>query len=123
LGNFSDGTTQDLSAYAQWFATQPSIVTEFLNGQVVGLTAGTGQVGAQYGNFSAATPVTVDDSALTLMSTTPTSVTLRLGQSQQLSPVATFGDGYTQSLIGSAVFTPGNRLIADIGRPGIIFAA
>ncbi len=123
LGNFSDGTTQDLSAYAEWFATQPLIVVEFLNGQVSGLSVGTAEVGAQYGNFSAATPVTVDNSTLTSMSTTPTSVILRQGQSQQLNPVVTFSDGYSQSLIGSAVFTPGNRLITDIGRPGIIFAA
>ena len=122
IGNFSDGTTQDLSPWSQWFASEPLTVTEIFQGEVIGLSAGVGQIGAQFGNFSASTPVTVTDATLSSMSVTPASITLRQGQSQPLTATGTFSDGYSQNLLLNAVFTPGNRQIIEIGEDGIAFA-
>ncbi len=122
IGNFSDGTTQDLSPWSQWFASEPLTVTEIFQGEVVGLSAGVGQIGAQFGSFSASTPVTVTNATLSSMSVTPASITLRQGQSQPLTATGKFSDGYSQNLLLNAVFTPGNRQIIQIGEDGIAFA-
>ena len=120
IGNFSDGTTQDLTQYSVWSAPLPLIATLILKGEVVGASAGTGLVSAQYAGFSASTPVDVTNATLSSISLTPASTTLRQGQSQTLTATGNFSDGYTQDLILDATFTAANPLVAQIPQPGVV---
>ncbi len=114
IATLSDGTTQDITKGAIWGAAIPSIAGQFVKGQVIGVSAGVGEVHAAYGFFSASTPVNVTNATLTSIALTPASTSIRLGQQQQMVAVGTFSDGYTQNLYLNASYRSANTGIASI---------
>ena len=124
MGTFSDGTTQDLTSGATWVVPTPPIVSAILSGEATGISAGIGTLTAQYGYFSASTPVRVTNATLTSLALTPSSTTIRQGQSQQMTLTGTFSDGYTQNLNKiNAIFNSDTPSVASIAAAGIAFGA
>ena len=105
IGTFSDGTTEDLTNDAVWSAPTPLIVAVTLKGEVLGVSPGTGPIAAQYGNFSASTPVNVTNATLTSLAITPLSTVMRVGDQQVMTETATFSDGSTLDLGDINAFT------------------
>ncbi len=118
IGTFSDGTTQDLTANSIWSPGQSSNVSVFLKGHVLGVSIGTGVVTAQYGYFSASTPVNVTNATLTSLALSPTSAAIRKGAIQNFTVTGTFSDGLTMDMALDAQFQTSTSGIASILRYG-----
>jgi uncharacterized protein YjdB len=119
MGNFSDGSTQDLSADAIWQSPTPSIVFATATGSGVGLSPGIGTLSAVLGNFSSSTQVNVTDASLNGIALSPVAPVIRVGGSQQMVATGTFSDGYQQSLYLNAVFHADNNKIVNIGAAAL----
>ena len=121
MGTFSDGTTQDLSADAIWSTPTPSIALVILQGEVFGISPGTGFIQAQRGLFSAATTITVTNAKLSSLVLTPASSAIRVYQKQAVSLIGTFSDGHTQDLtVFNGFFSVDNPKVASlIGVPPV----
>lgn len=117
IGTFSDGTTQDLTDASIWSSSLPSIVTNIHKGEVIGVSEGTGEISAQYGFFSASTPVNVTNATLTGMVLTPASTMIRVEGIQQVVATGTFSDGYTQDMYLNVNYESANPDVASILSP------
>ena len=126
-GTFSDGTTQDLTFDAVFQAPTPFIVGLSPQGIVSGDSVGFGQIGAQYGYFTASTPVRVTGAALTGITLTPLSNSgiknlIRVGEAEAYTALGTFSDGFTQDLVNNVVFSSSNLDVARMLQQGLALA-
>ena len=121
VGNFSDGSTQDMSPDAIWLAPTPTVVfATQKTGIGIGVAPGVGTLAAQLGNFTAATPVTVTNVSLTGITLTPANTTVRQQGSQQMTATGTFSDGFRQNISLDAVLTAANPGLVYLNQQGLV---
>ena len=123
-GNFSDGTTQDLTAFVTWISSAPSLVTVSNAGGSQGLATGSGvgnaTITATQGGLSGTTTVTVTPATLTSITVTPPNASIANGTSVQLTATGTFSDGTTQDLTLSASWTTAPASLATVHPNGLV---
>ena len=123
IGNFSDGTTQDLTAFAGWSSSNPmaALVSNAPDsiGQVTAISPGATTISARYLGVSGSTSVTVTPATLSSLTVTPPESSLAKGTQQQLTAIGTFSDNTTQDLTTGAIWRSSARGIASVGNaPG-----
>jgi uncharacterized protein YjdB len=121
IGTFSDGSMQDLTYGSVFLSPTPSIVAVYPQGVATGTSPGIGKVSAQFGYFSASTPVRVTNALATKLTLTPATKKIRVGESQQFTATGTFDDGYTQVLDGTVISTSSSPLVAPAARYGLVY--
>ncbi|MGO9450365.1 MAG: beta strand repeat-containing protein [Candidatus Binataceae bacterium] len=119
-GNFSDGTTADLTNSAHWISGSPSVAAVSnapgTKGVVTGAQAGPSTVGALMSNVAGSTTVTVTPATLTSITVTPPDPSIPKGISLQLTATGNFSDGTTQDLTSTASWTSSMPGIATVGN-------
>lgn len=106
VGNFSDGTHQNIDVVATWTSSATNIATVNSQGTVTGVADGTVTITAQLGAVSSSASLTVED--LTSVTIVPASASFAALTSMQLAAIGTLADGSTQDLTGSVVWTSSN---------------
>ncbi len=107
-GNYSDGSTKDLTSTATWSCLLPNLVTVSSNPPTQGLAtaqpnvAGTAVITASYGTLSNGAPLTVTSATVTGLSVTPAAAAIGFENEQQFTATATFSDGTTQDVTNLA---------------------
>ena len=96
-GVFSNGDTQDLAS-AVWSSSDPTAVSIDASGLAQTLAQGPVTISATYGTVTGSTTFAVLPAALASISLNPTSPSIALGTTVQLTPAGTFTDGSTQTL-------------------------
>ncbi len=123
-GNFTDGSTQDLTHYAGWTSAANSIaqVSNFSTsaGLVTGINPGTTTIKATAYGIIGSTTVTVTPATLSSIAVTPTNPSIAKGTTVQLSATGTFSDGTMQNLT-QASWTSAAGTIATVGPNGLVF--
>lgn len=114
-GNFSDGTSQDLTGMVSWISSQPAV------GTVTGpafdtVAAGQTVVSATQGAISTQTTVTVTAPTLSSLAVTPVNPGLANGTTQSFSALGTFSDGSTRDLTTEVTWTSSSPAIAAISN-------
>jgi hypothetical protein len=101
-GNYSDGSTKDLTATVQWSCLLPNMATVSSNaptqGLVTGISPGTVVISASSGKFSNSAQLTVTGATVISLAVTPASTTIGFENLQQYKAVATFSDMSTQDV-------------------------
>ncbi len=97
-GNFSDGSTQDLTQSATWSSSEPATVKVSAQGVVTGVGVGVVQVSATYQGVTGSASITVGRSALVAITVSPSQSSLPLGESEQLTVTGNFSDGNVRDL-------------------------
>jgi uncharacterized protein YjdB len=121
IGTFSDGSTQDLNYGTTFLSPTPFVNSFFPVGLGGSNSPGVGQFAAQYGYFTASTPVTISSPNLIGVTLTPAQTTLRLGDSQQLTITAQFDDGTSLPLTHQAYLTSSNAMVVPATASGLVY--
>lgn len=106
IGNFSDGTTEDLTAVASWTSADNAVAQADnavgYKGLVTGVSVGSTSIMARFAGVQGATTVSVTPATLVSITVTPANLSLAAGTSQQLAATANFSDGTTQDVTAEA---------------------
>ena len=124
-GNFSDGSTQDLTSRVTWASTNPGVATISAAGLAAGVSGGATTISATLSGVSGGTRLTVTAVAVALRSiaVTPASPLLVEGATQQFSAIGTFSDGSTQDLTNQVTWASASPSVATINTSGLAAAA
>jgi hypothetical protein len=101
-GSYSDGTTADLTALADWSssdaATGEVSTLDGSRGLATGIAAGSTTIRATCSGLSGSTTLTVSGAHLVSIEVTPTNPQIALGTSQPFAATGTFTDGTIQDI-------------------------
>lgn len=119
-GNFSDGTTQNLTQSAAWSSSAPAMANVNAQGVVTGVTAGVAQVYAAYQGITGSGSLTIGQAALLSITVSPNSSSLPVGEAEQFSAIGNFSDGTTQNLTQAATWSSSKPTIASVNSSGSV---
>lgn len=122
-GKFSDGTTKDLTQSATWSSSGTGIASIGPTGSVLAAGLGTATITAASGSITGSASVTVAQAVLLSITLSPSSVSLPVGESQQLTATGKFSDGSTQDLTQSAAWASSVTGTANVTPTGSVLAA
>lgn len=112
-GQYTNGTTQDLSGAVTWTASQANAVSINAVGLVRGLAEGTVTVTATSGSISGTAQLTVLPAQLSSLSITVASK-LMLGEAAPLQAIARYTDDSTQDVTAMATWRTRNPSVLSI---------
>jgi len=122
-GNYTDGTTQDLTSSVQWTSSDGTVATTSMSPGSAGLTTskaiGSVTVSATSGSISGTATLTVTPAQLVSIAIIPGSSTISLGQAQQFTATGTYTDASTKDITTNVTWSTSNALVAVISNnPG-----
>lgn len=125
IGQYSDGTSVDLTADATWNSATTTVATVSSGGAATAVAAGSSQVTATFQGISGNTTVTVvAAAALVSIAVTPaTPPTLYVHQSLQFKATGTYSDGTSKDLTTTATWTSSATAVATVGAATGLAAA
>jgi hypothetical protein len=120
-GVYTDGSTIDLTSLVNWNSSSSSVAVVGNTPETAGLATSAGPGGttvtATIGSiYSAASLTVAEPIAITI---TPSSANFTIGFTQQFRAIANYGDGTTQDVTSTAIWTSSNPAIATIGLLGL----
>jgi uncharacterized protein YjdB len=122
VGTYTDNAKQDLSLFANWQSSDPSVaVGNGLSspGLATGVTQGTATVTAYVGGKSATTQVTVTAATLVSLALAPVNPTLAKGTAIWLTVTGTYTDSTTQDVSSLATWSSSDESRAVVSNvPG-----
>ena len=114
VGTYSDNSTQDLTASAQWSSSTPNVCTVAAGGLVTaGNNGGACSITASFGAIKGSSSLTVVP-ALVSIAVTPGNPSIASGTAQQFTATGTFSDNSTQNLTGTAMWSSSNPAVATV---------
>ncbi len=117
-GNFSDGSTQDMTNSVAYSSSKPLIALVTPIGLIQGLAQGNATITATSGSISASTSVTVTAATLQSLTVGTGSLTLAAGISGQLSAIGSYSDGSTQDLSATVAWSTSASATAAVNATG-----
>ncbi len=115
-GNYSDGTTQDLTTQVTWASSAPAVATisnsSGSQGVATAVSLGVTTITATLGSVVGSDPLRVK--TLSSLSVSPTVTSICPNASIQFYAQGTFSDGTTQYLTSSVTWTSSNTSVATI---------
>jgi uncharacterized protein YjdB len=117
-GNFSDGTTQDLTQSATWSTSGPAIVSVSSAGIAIANAIGTATISATSGSVTGSARLTVRTAVAVALTVAPAASTLSLGNSLQLQALATLSNGTSEDVTASATWSSSQPSIATVNVQG-----
>ena len=126
-GTYSDGTTLDLTALADWTSSDAAAsdvsMADDSRGKATALGMGSTTITATYSGTSGSTTLTISSAALVTIEVTPTNLELALGTSGQFAATGIFTDGSTQDLTAQVQWessaTGASTISNDVGSNGL----
>lgn len=124
--SFSNTNTVDVTGPATWTSSLPGIAQVDQNGLVTGVSSGQVVITASRGNIATGTTTVrvVANNAVTGISATPASLTLNPTNTQQLSTLATLGDGSSLDVTADpgTSYLPVDSNVASVSATGLVTA-
>ena len=122
VGTYTDGATQDLTGTVTWTSSAPAVATIMSpGGLATALAAGTTTITATHPDgLTASTTLTVTPPVVTSLALHPTNAMLVVGQTLQLTVLATFTDGTTQDATAQVAWSSGAPLVASVSGAGLV---
>jgi N-acetylneuraminic acid mutarotase len=122
-GNFSDGSTQDLSSSVTWASTNTAVASisnvSGSRGLANGLNTGSTTISATLGAISGSITLTVTAAMLSSISVTPVSPAIARGTTQQFTATGIYSDNTTQDLTSVVSWASSNNTLATITALGL----
>ncbi len=115
-GNYSNGSTQDLTGSVAWSSSNTSVATISSSGLGAALSNGPTTIAASLNGIRGSTTMTV----VTLQSLTiaPLAQAVFVGSNLQFTATGHYSDGSTRDLTSSAVWSSSKTSVATISSPG-----
>ncbi len=120
-GTLTGRLTQNLTTFALWSSSSPSVATVGNTAGSFGLAeskgAGSTGITASFGGItSVPAALTVTPATLVSISVSPTTTSIAAGTKQQFTAVGSFSDGTSQDITASATWASSNTLIATVSN-------
>jgi Bacterial Ig-like domain (group 2) len=119
LGNFSDGSSSNLTSSVTWSSSVPATITIGSSGLAQAVSVGNANIVATSGSVMGSTGVSVVPPVLVSLAITPPNPTIGAGLTQQFTATGTFSDQSTQNLSGSVTWTSATATVATINATGL----
>jgi Bacterial Ig-like domain (group 2) len=119
VGQFSNGSTRDLTSSATWSSSAPATVSVSASGMAKALAVGNANVMATSASITGSTSVTVSPAALVSIVISPANPSLAAGQMQQFTAAGTFSDGSMQDVTSAVTWTSSTAAVATINAAGL----
>ena len=119
-GNFTDGSTQDLTTQVSWISADDTIAqvsnVAGTQGLVTGLNTGNTTISANLNGIEGSATVTVSAATLTSITITGPVDTIAKGTTAQLTATGNFTDGTTEDLTSQVSWTSADNSIAQVSN-------
>ena len=119
-GQYSDGSTRDLSTSVTWVSSAPLVVGIAGSGMAWASQVGTAEVTASEGSVHGAASLIVSVAPLISISITPSTPSLPAGTSLQLKAVGLYQDGGTQDLTSAVSWVSSAPGVAQVSTSGLL---
>ena len=119
IGNYTNGSSADLTALVTWGSSSLNVATVSASGLVTGVAAGSTNISASLGGISGSTSLTVSAPSLVSISVTPVGLTLGIGINQQYVATATYSDGSSADLTSGVTWTSSSPSVATVNSSGV----
>ncbi|HEV7217890.1 MAG TPA: Ig-like domain-containing protein [Terriglobales bacterium] len=116
-GNYTDGSTQDLTGSVNWSVSNSALVVISSGGLVTAKSNGSATITATAGSITGTAPLTVTISLVSI-TITPPSPTIAANTSEQFKATGTFTDGSTQDVTGTVNWSSSDTTKATISNSG-----
>ncbi|MDH4122143.1 MAG: Ig-like domain-containing protein [Deltaproteobacteria bacterium] len=123
MGNYSDGTSADLTASVVWSSLTPSTAAIDAAGFASTLAVGTTTIQAVFSGVTGSTVLTVTPAALVSIAVTPLNPSISKGLTQQMTAMGTYTDGTTVNITGSVTWSSSNTATATVVASGLATGA
>ncbi len=119
-GNYSDGSTVDLTNAVIWTSGTTGVATVNSSGLATSKTPGSSLITAASGSVSGSTTLTVTAATLVSFTISPANATAQIGSAspQQFSAIETYTDASTKDVTSSTAWTVANPWIVSISDAG-----
>lgn len=119
-GNFSDGTTQNLTSTVTWTSSDPAVATISnamgSQGLASSMSQGMTDISASLDSFTGVQTLTITPVALTQINISPLNASLPRGTSRQYSANGIFSDGSQQDITTSVTWSSSDTTRFDISN-------
>ena len=126
IGTYSDNSTQNVTSTVSWSSSDTTVATVSTTAPTSGLAkavaSGNATIAVTSGGVSGSTTLMVTSVSAVSVVVSPTNVSLPLGLTQQFTAKATFSDGTTQDVTGTATWNSSSTSIASITTSGLATA-
>jgi uncharacterized protein YjdB len=119
IGNFSDGTTQDLTTQVTWSSSNTMIASIAPSGLATAKLQGTANITATKGSVSDSSLLTVTNASLSSIAIAPLNASIAKGTTQQYTAIGTFSDGTTQDITAQVTWSSSMTGVATIVAGGL----
>src|SRR6266571_3321883 len=119
IGNYSDGSTSDLTALVTWNSSSTATATIDASGLLTAVAAGSTNVSATFAGVSQSTSVTVTAPSIVSVTVTPDGLTQGIGVNLQFTATATYSDGTSQDLSSGVTWISSSTSVATINSSGM----
>ena len=120
-GNYSDGSTANLSSSVTWTSSNQAIAKVSETGIATGVGAGNTTIMASMSGVTGSTGVTVTAATVTItsISVSPATASIVAGSTEQFTATATYSDGSTGNVTTSATWASSNATAATVNSAGL----
>jgi uncharacterized protein YjdB len=119
IGNFTDGSSADITNLVSWSSSSTATATIDASGLATAVAAGATNISAALGSISQSTTLTVTAPSIVSIAVTPEGLTLAIGIKQQFVATATYSDGTSQDLASGVTWTSSSTAVATIDASGL----
>jgi uncharacterized protein YjdB len=123
-GNYSDGSTMNLSSSVTWASSNQAVATVSQTGAATGVGTGSATITASISGVTGSTGVTVTAAVVTVTSVgvSPTTASITTGATQQFTATATYSNGSTGNVTATATWASSNTKVATVNSAGLATA-
>lgn len=121
VGNFSDGSTQNLTQSVNW-SSSTAVASVNSGGTVVAQSVGTTTIGATSGSVTGSASLTVTPAVVTAINVLPATSSMIPEGTRQLQAMGTMSDGSTQDMTRTLAWSSTQPGIARVSSGGLVSA-
>lgn len=118
-GNYSDGSSADITSLVSWSSSASSVATIDASGLATGVAAGTANITASFAGFTNSVALTVTAPTIVSITVTPDGLTEGIGITQQFIATATYSDGSSADLTAGVAWSSSSTSTATINNSGL----
>lgn len=119
-GSYSDGTSKNLTSQVAWSVSPATVAKISSTGLLTSLTQGTATINATMTAVVAHVGLTIQPAAITTIQVSPSSLSIPLGKSQQMTATATYTDGTSGDVTGTVTWSVSPAGIVSVNAAGLL---
>jgi trimeric autotransporter adhesin len=117
-GEYSDGTSKDLTASVAWTSSDANVATVSTAGAVTTLVQGSAKITGTLSGVSGSITLTVNAPNIKALAVSSTSASIARGTTVQFTATATLTNGTTENATGLVTWTSSNTSVATVNVNG-----